>query len=391
MITIPSIQFDEIQGNIFGGFNKDHAVFILLKVTDAAKARITFNHDTELLKDTAESCSTKVLRFNNQFKALKHAGVPEGSIEATWTNVVFTFTGLEKFGAKGLGNFPQAFVQGMSNRANHIGDNGGNAPAIWNDGMNSIVPWADVDVMILLASDNPSQLDEAVADSRVAKYLAALGGANSGLTVFDRIRGETRMDSGPDQVGHEHFGFKDGVSQPGIRGVTMPDDPLGNPNQGNPGQDLLHPGEFVLGYPRQIPQAKQLADLSVVDGPNPDPGVIAGEEFYVTDPDGSKKVLPAWTKNGSFLVFRRLAQDVKGFKDALTNIAGDIGITEDLLGAKLVGRYKTGAPLEALKWQVGVGNYQPPMTDPGVANPALANSDSLNNDFEYGDDETGGL
>ncbi len=73
MTTIPSIQFDEIQGNSFGGFNKDHAVFILLEVTDAAKARKTFN-GVGLLEDTIASCSTEVLRFNNQFKIIKQAG-----------------------------------------------------------------------------------------------------------------------------------------------------------------------------------------------------------------------------------------------------------------------------------------------------------------------------
>src|SRR5438132_70871 len=63
--------------------------------------------------------------------------------------------------------------------------------------------------------------------------------------------------------GHEHFGFLDGVSQPGVRGQIdqtfpgmkflqqskNPDDP----GQGLPGSDLVWPGEFVFGYPGQDP------------------------------------------------------------------------------------------------------------------------------------------
>jgi deferrochelatase/peroxidase EfeB len=94
-------------------------------------------------------------------------------------------------------------------------------------------------------------------------------------------------------------------------------------------------------------------------------------------------------KNGSLLVFRRLAQDVKGFRDAVAKNAAMLGISTDLLGAKLVGRYASCAPLEALKYQAGIGEYELPMADPGIANPALANSDALNNDFEYGEDEDG--
>ena len=50
---------------------------------------------------------------------------------------------------------------------------------------------------------------------------------------------------------HEHFGFQDGISQPGIRGLTRPL----RPNQGLPGQDLIWPGEFIYGYPGQDPSS----------------------------------------------------------------------------------------------------------------------------------------
>ena len=71
------IEFGQIQGNTFGGFNKDHAVFILLRIKPGkvAAARQTFAR-AELFKDTAASASDSVMRFNNQFRALRKAGVP---------------------------------------------------------------------------------------------------------------------------------------------------------------------------------------------------------------------------------------------------------------------------------------------------------------------------
>ena len=57
-----------------------------------------------------------------------------------------------------------------------------------------------------------------------------------------------KVRPGP-QRGHEHFGFLDGVSQPGIRGLPQSSNPIYRSDQGLPGQDLLWPGEFVFGYP----------------------------------------------------------------------------------------------------------------------------------------------
>jgi deferrochelatase/peroxidase EfeB len=53
--------------------------------------------------------------------------------------------------------------------------------------------------------------------------------------------------------GFEHFGFRDGISQPGIRGLTPRLNPVKRPDQGLPGQGLVWPGEFVFGYPGQDP------------------------------------------------------------------------------------------------------------------------------------------
>ncbi|HEY2736489.1 MAG TPA: Dyp-type peroxidase, partial [Polyangiales bacterium] len=125
-----------------------------------------------------------------------------------------------------------------------------------------------------------------------------------------------------------------------------------NPNdaeQGLPGSDLLWPGEFVFGYPQQ--------DETDIDRPGP----IA---------DGG---LP-FMKNGSFMAFRRLAQSVPEFDQFVETTADALGMDSALLGARLIGRWKSGAPLEIAPLQDDVN---------------LASDPLENNDFEFDGDPKG--
>jgi Dyp-type peroxidase family len=359
MPTLPiPINLEHIQGNSFGGFNKDFQTFIFFSIGAATKPGIK-TWLGSIVPEVANSSSAKVIEFNNIFKQLAADGIREGLISATWTNLAFTSRGLTALDLKGvliggIAGFPIEFTDGMAKRAAGNGDSGPSDPIHWHYGS----PTKPIDGVILLASDIHADLILRVAAA--VKDLTA-----NGLTVVHTEHGRVRAD----QPGHEHFGFKDGVSQPGVRGIDLPDDPLANPDQGHPGQDLLWPGEFVLGYPTQIP-----SQSPGVNGPNPNPGV----------PSTSG---PSWTKDGSYLVFRRLAQDVQGFHAMVAAKAAAYGTTPDLLGAKMVGRYRSGAPLERRRHVAGA--YVPPLSDPGVADPALGNDASLNNDFEYGADPTG--
>jgi Dyp-type peroxidase family len=148
------------------------------------------------------------------------------------------------------------------------------------------------------------------------------------------------------QRGREHFGFLDGISQPGIRGLTPPSKPAYRPDYGLPGQALVWPGEFVFGYPGQHP------DDPLKPGPPPE----------MTAP---------WMKNGSFMVFRRLEQKVPEFRRFVGEQAARLGIDRELLAARMVGRWKSGAPLERAPWR---------------DDPALGADPRRNNDFAFGED-----
>jgi deferrochelatase/peroxidase EfeB len=114
----------------------------------------------------------------------------------------------------------------------------------------------------------------------------------------------------PPETPNEHFGFRDGISKPEIKGITFDD---ANPMRftGSPVVDL---GAIVLGH----------------DG----------------DPD--KSLRPSWAVDGSFLVFRKLKSLVPEFNDFLRKegprIFPNIPAKKaaERLGARLFGRWKSG-------------------------------------------------
>jgi Dyp-type peroxidase family len=165
----------------------------------------------------------------------------------------------------------------------------------------------------------------------------------SAIKIVYSEMGTTRPGA---HYGHEHFGYLDGISQPGIRGLTRVSDPVHHPNEGLPGQDLLWPGEFVFGYPGQDP-----------------------EDPY--DEGRPPDMAAPWMRNGSYMVFRRLEQKVPEFRRFVREQTARLGMDPELLGARMFGRWKSGAPLE-----------RAPLRD----NAALGADENRNNDFEFGDD-----
>jgi Dyp-type peroxidase family len=189
----------------------------------------------------------------------------------------------------------------------------------------------DLHILLIIASDLPMLLE-----AEVAQLHAELRAPSIGLSlVYD----ECGTDLSGALAGHEHFGFKDGISQPGIRGC-LPEPPpafltprLLDPSNpaaawmSRPGQPLVWPGQFVFGYPTQ--------DAFVPLLPGPD-----------------KVATPAWARNGSFLVFRRLRQDVARFRQfiqdtvaVLSATPGFHDVTAEHFAALLVGRWPSGTPL----------------------------------------------
>lgn len=138
--------------------------------------------------------------------------------------------------------------------------------------------------------------------------------------------------------GIEHFGFRDGLSQPGILGTVdgepfeqkrLPDD--GGIPYGAPGQELIWPGEFIYGY-----QGRDAADAR-----RPTRATVGVEDAATNEQ----------IRNGSLLVYRRLGQDVAAFRAFCSEQAAELapcmgeGFDAERLEALLVGRWKNGVPV----------------------------------------------
>lgn len=184
-----------------------------------------------------------------------------------------------------------AFVAGMKSTSKEDKDPN---PDSWEN-------WAqsDIDVLVTLADDTPANLDAAVA-----QLSTSLPGV--GIVVHDQSA--NRLTRGGKDV--EHFGYRDGVSQPlftrGQIQQFMADHPAHNFERWNPAAPLKL--------------------------------VLADDPF--TDDENAF---------GSYLVYRKLAQDVKAFDESVSALADDTDHDPDLAGALAVGRFRDGTPVVRAK------------------------------------------
>jgi Dyp-type peroxidase family len=318
----------------------------------------------------------EVHAYNQLFKALRRrqGRDPHGMV-ATWLNVGFSERALRLLTSPAdVEMFTDPFfAKGLAAQSSELGDPLDPAaeghPDRWVVGGTS----SPADLVLIVASDSPAHLSERVAQLKATLTSAQAGAAGSVAAALHQVWEQDTATLPPPLTGHEHFGFKDGISQPGIRGYVRRDpdehltkrlvdaarspqsDPL-NPEFARPGHPLVWPGQFVFGYFRQNTHHARL--------PPPPP---------LDKVDNG----PAWARNGSFLVIRRLRQDVGAFRDFVTaeadRLRGQAGfepMTATLLASKLVGRWPNGEPL-----------MRTPVEDAG-----LAADDYAANYFQYAQD-----
>jgi deferrochelatase/peroxidase EfeB len=237
--------------------------------------------------------------------------------------IAFTAAGLCALGTKvtAEAGFDPQFIDGIAGderRSHQLGDEGANAPAHWHWGIGEQEPHI---LLILLAAN--TTIDSLVKDTCSAAVAA-------GCTV---ISGNTPTTT-TTPLGREPFGFADGVSQPDYdwSGKLTP-----GGARDRDYRNLLAMGELLLGYPNEY-------------------GFIGD---YPTAELG---------RNGSYLVYRQLAQDVTGFWQWQARQAGDGAIA---LAERMVGRELDGAPL------------------PGLQSATIMGTDDTRNAFLFADDANG--
>jgi Dyp-type peroxidase family len=212
--------------------------------------------------------------------------------------LALTSSGLRKLGLapEVLALFSNEFVDGMAarQRSRILGDLQGDAPERWDWGG----PTLPVDAALLLYARDPQALGALEAEQT--------GALPRGTRIVRTL--ETS-----DLQGYEPFGFRDGISQPLVEGLSKT----------GPKATTVRFGEFVLGYPNEH---GRITDAALIER------------------------APELGRNGSYLVLRQLSQDVCGFWRFVDRATQRPDGSSDpdrrvRLAAKLVGRWPSGAPL----------------------------------------------
>ena len=306
------LDLQDIQGLIIRGYGDlKAACYILLEITDARPAKIW-------LSALANTITAGQVR-------------PEGKA----LNVAFTYAGINKLGLEPaiLAMFSNEFIAGIAtpHRSRILGDVEESSPAQWMWGGPNTRP---IDMVLMLFAVDEQEL------SNIYHAYAKTFAANGLLEVL-------KLDT-VDLGGKEQFGFHDGISQPVMEGLPWTDTPM----------NTVKAGEFLLGYPNEYGLYTDRPMLKPAMDPN---GLLP------PDSGGSSNV--DLGRNGSYLVFRQLRQDVRGFwqflDGATKNPDGGSNPTARLkLASQIVGRWPSGAPL---------------LKTPDQDDPRLANM----NDFVY--------
>jgi Dyp-type peroxidase family len=292
---------------------------LFLRIEDASRCRAW-------LRELASGVLTPADPVEHQRKARV-----EGR-DYSRVNLALTPRGLAALGLpeEVLATLPFELRDGMARRAReHLRDVGANDPEAWQLGGTRFED--DLHVLLLLYAADGARMDRLLHDHR---FLAQ----QQGLREVHVQRGRREHRPGdPPGFFRDHFGFLDGLSQPRIEGFQ---DPAGHP------RDYDRPvrrGEFILGHPNEYeeyPLSPCVPErLGAAHALPPSPGREGWRDLG---------------HNGSYLVLRKLEQDVEAFESFLGRNAslapeGTPANQREWLAAKLVGRWRNGAPLVAAK------------------------------------------
>lgn len=335
-----TLNLPDIQAIILSGYGHlPHAAYLFLRLPRAeGAATITPQARAALAETVREVTGARLQKDRSQREKMA-------------LNLAFTYAGLMALGHSEatLETFAPEFRGGMTEdyRARALGDVGENSPQHWEwggtrpDGTGGTEPDPEKSPDLLL-----------LCFAETADGLQVL--ADCLKTRFGSIRAAVIAEewSQPDMHNqNEHFGFRDNITSVLIKGGFGVKDP---------GQITVNAGEFILGYPNQY---KQLTSWPRLNPTATEPGKDIG-------------------RNGAYLVFRKLAQDVPAFWNYCRSQAeglpttGGAAATPEFVGAKMVGRWRSGAPLAVC---------------PFADDPALADDSNKINDFLYAADDPHGF
>jgi Dyp-type peroxidase family len=245
----------------------------------------------------------------------------------TTLNIRLTYAGLEALGVpeRLLETFPDDFRAGMAARASLLGDVGPNSPEEWEDGLGT----GEAHVLLRIDAQRPEAFEEEI--ERLSASVAEVG----------PVVNEQRAAFLPS--GRNHFGYVEGAGAVAVLGSGVPTHRGEGTPERRDGWRPLKPGEFILGY----------------------------EDEDNELPDAPEEPL---ARNGSFMVYRKFFMDVPKFTSFLRESARFMGGDEEVVAAKIMGRWRDGSPL---------------VLSPERPDPELAADPDRVNDFRYDSDLQG--
>lgn len=318
-----ALDLSDIQGNILRGYRLPFAryVYVNLGETGAARElmRRLFMHITNA-EAWVDGKPTSTLNMALSRTALRPLGIPEATIDG----------------------MPDEFLEGMKARAQILGDVGRSAPEHWD-----AVWQGRVDAMFSI-----NALTHEARDGRFDWLSRVIEESGGGEIVGRQEAGV--LESGGEYIKTEHFGYSDGISQPGFRQLSY-SQPAFSPSVSarrrgdgkltkSGGWEQLATGEFILGHANE---SKELP-------PYPDP--------------------PIFARNGSFMVYRKIRQNVGAFRAYFEDWGAKYPGGLEKLRAKFIGRWTDGTPLAL---------------SPDRPDPEISEDPSRVNDFHYADDPEG--
>ncbi len=271
----------DVQGFILRGYNMSFVRHFVLQINDVAGSK-------QFLGSLVDGGAASSIQITT---ASPWTAKPDYCL-----NIGLTYEGLKKLQLSGdsLSSFPPEFIAGSAARADIVGDTGESGPENWIvGGLKTPAPH----MLLFLYAQNYDVLESKTA---ILRTLFARQGAFTELSHHD---GNTLPGE------RVHFGYRDGISQPTIDGAPLKEFPDSQP--------VAPTGEFLLGYHYQFSETYG---------------------YLVPKPD-------ALGINGSFAAFRILRQEVDAFENFLQETAAAIGMSVEMLAAKLCGRWRNGIPL----------------------------------------------
>jgi len=288
-----SIDYRDVQGLVrFGYQHLTEACFFLLRVKDQVTARAWL---------AAAPVSN----------AVKRPALPDHALQ-----IAISSPGMRALGVstKVVEGFSDEFISGMTgeeSRSRRLGDVGISAPSGWRWGGKPLFP--DLLVMVYARREGLKPWTEIVKGPLWT-------------TAFEVIECLPTTDMG----GIEPFGFKDGVSQPTLDWDCKRRGGVVDTEYSN----LIAIGEFLLGY---LNEYGRYTDRPLVEAKEDLHNHLLPAEDYPDKRD--------FGRDGAYLVFRDLEQDVRSFWQFVDRQAQSNPLERVRLGEAMVGRTMDGQAL----------------------------------------------